>query len=261
MPLFRDRIVLLSPARRLMCDYVSLSRLVPQLAVERRMNLQPLIQVWEGLVDRPSWFALFIKAYALVARHYEPLRRSYVGLPWPHLYQHADSVAHCTVERRIGKEDCVFSMQISQPDQRPVNEISALIHHARTAPLLQIGAFRKQWLFSWLPFPLRRLVFWVILNAWGKLRTWNLGTFGIAGLCSFGSNLVSFPTPHTTMLGCGLFQPDGTVTVRMMCDHRVVDGSVVARALEDLERTLNEEVCEELTGLARQTEVVPGKGG
>ncbi len=230
MPLFRDRIVLLSPARRLMCDCMSLSRLVPQLAVERRMNLQPLIQVWEGLDERPSWFALFIKAYALVARHYEPLRRSYVGLPWPHLYQHADSVANCTVERRIGNEDCVFGMQISQPDQRPIREISALIHNAKTAPLWQIGAFGKQWLFSWLPFPLRRLVWYVILNAWGKLRAWQLGTFGITGVCSLGTDLLTFPTPQTTTLACGLYQPDGTVTVRMMCDHRVVDGSVAAPA-------------------------------
>lgn len=260
MALFRDRIVLLSPARRLMCDCMFFSRRVPLLTVERRMDLQPLVHAWQTLVDRPSWFALFAKAYALVARHYEPLRRSYMSLPWPHLYQHADSAATCTIERRIGNEDCVFSMQISNPDQLPLREISALIHHAKAAPLWQVGVFWKQRILSWLPFPLRLLVWWVTLNAWGWLRGHHVGTFGITGVCSFGTDLVNFPTPQTTTLACGLFQPDGITTVRMMCDHRVVDGSVAARALVDLERTLNEEICEELLAMTPQEKKLPSAG-
>jgi hypothetical protein len=43
-----------------------------------------------------------------------------------------------------------------------------------------------------------------------------------------------------------VISPDGDVNVRMYWDHRVMDGAVVARALAQLERTLNGEIADEL---------------
>ena len=45
------------------------------------------------------WPVVFAKAYALVAAGSPPLRRVYVKLPWPHLYELPRSVASIIVER------------------------------------------------------------------------------------------------------------------------------------------------------------------
>ena len=50
---------------------------------------------------------------------------------------------------------------------------------------------------------------------------------------------------------CGIFmggviEPDGSVDVRLIYDHRVLDGTTVARALAELEETLNRELVNEL---------------
>jgi hypothetical protein len=50
----------------------------------------------------------------------------------------------------------------------------------------------------------------------------------------------------TTTLNYGVIEPDGSVPVRVTYDHRTLDGGTVARALEDLERSLRHEIVAEL---------------
>jgi hypothetical protein len=56
----------------------------------------------------------------------------------------------------------------------------------------------------------------------------------------------------TTALNYGVIGPDGDVDVRIIYDHRVLDGATVARALVDLEAVLSQEVFAELR---RSTEI------
>ena len=58
-------------------------------------------------------------------------------------------------------------------------------------------------------------------------------------------------SPITTLLNYGVIGPDGTVDVRIIYDHRVMDGATVARALARLEQILNSVVKDEISDLPR----------
>ncbi len=60
-------------------------------------------------------------------------------------------------------------------------------------------------------------------------------------------------SPLTTTLNYGVIDSQGRVQVRLVYDHRVLDGATVARALVRLEEVLNQEMVGELNAV---TEVV-----
>src|SRR6202011_12683 len=92
------------------------------------------------------------------------------------------------------------------------------------------------------PRPVRRLVWWFGLNAWGRKRANYMGTFGVSVYGGLGAASLHPLSPLTTTLNYGVIAADGTVDVRLIYDHRVLDGATVARALEELEWVLNHEV-------------------
>jgi hypothetical protein len=57
-------------------------------------------------------------------------------------------------------------------------------------------------------------------------------------------------TPLTTIFNYGPISEDGTVTVRIHYDHRVMDGANVARALVRFESILNGAIADEVRGMA-----------
>src|SRR5207244_4159169 len=69
----------LSLARRLGCDLIHLARQVPSVPVQRRMNLARLVELRQAAQPRPSWCAIFTKAYAFVNAGCPELRRAYVS--------------------------------------------------------------------------------------------------------------------------------------------------------------------------------------
>src|SRR4051812_5169988 len=79
----RGSTIPLSPERRFMCDLMHASRQVPLVAIERSMPLGELVAARNGAERKPSWFALFLKAWALVAENRAALRQSYLTFPWP----------------------------------------------------------------------------------------------------------------------------------------------------------------------------------
>src|SRR5262245_19684452 len=62
-----NRTVSLSPARRLVCDVMHFSKKVPIVVIERRLNLAEVANARSAARDRPSLFALFVKAYGIIA--------------------------------------------------------------------------------------------------------------------------------------------------------------------------------------------------
>src|SRR5689334_15027724 len=88
-----------SPYRRLVADMMQFAAAVPCATVERLMDLSALAAVRRAGTPPPSWTALFVKAYALVAARTPALRTSYLKFPWPRLYEHPFSVATVSVER------------------------------------------------------------------------------------------------------------------------------------------------------------------
>jgi hypothetical protein len=251
MPLPPGRTVRLTPARRLMCDFLHFSRQVPIVAVERYMDLGPLVRARQALADRPGWFALFLKAFALVARRWEPLRTSFLRWPWPRLHVHGCSVAALPMERRVGDEDAVLLLPIRRPDEYSLPDLEAVIRRAKAEPLEAVGPFRRQLRCARLPSPARRLLWWLGLHWFPNARLRFFGTFGITGVARLGAPSLHVLSPFTCMLSYGVIPADGAVLVRLFYDHRVMDGVVPACALEDLETTLRGPIAEELHALAR----------
>src|SRR4051812_7925016 len=97
--MMRGRALKLSAPRRLVGDLMRFSTGVPRITVQRRMNLGPLLRARKASPARPSWTVLFLRGYALLASETPELRRAYVKLPWPQLYEYPTSVASVAIER------------------------------------------------------------------------------------------------------------------------------------------------------------------
>ena len=89
------------------------------------------------------------------------------------------------------------------------------------------------------------------LNAFGRRRCHNFGTFSVSSIASQGAGLVSLIPILTSAMHYGLFEPNGMLPMRITWDHRVMDGATIARVLVDLESVLNREMVRELSGSYR----------
>jgi len=236
----------LSPARRLICDLMHFARKVPTVPVERRMHLAAVAAARRQAEPRPSWCAIFTKALAFVAAARPELRRAYMTFPWPHLYEHSESVASIAFERQLDDADVVLFAPLRCPESRGLKEIDAWLKRCKEAPLEGVPAFRRGLAVSRLPLPLRRFVWWFGLNVWGRKRAHYLGTFGVSVYGGLGAASLHPLSPLTSVLNYGVIDGDGNVDVRLVYDHRVLDGATVARALEDMERVLKWEILAEL---------------
>jgi hypothetical protein len=236
----------LSLPRRLMCDYLHFARQIPSVPVQRRMRLGEVAAARAAAAARPSWCAVFTKAYAFVTDAYPQLRRAYMGFPRPHFYEHPMSVMSVAVERRLGDEDAVFFLHVRRPALLTLSDIDQRLRRAKELPLESFGPFRRVLFLSRLPRPLRRLVWWVGLNLSGRKRTHFMGTAGVTAYSGLGAASLHPLSLLTSTLNYGVIEPDGGVDVRITYDHRVLDGATVARALADLERVLTNEILAEL---------------
>jgi hypothetical protein len=232
----------LSRARRLIGDLLYFAQKVPSVPVQRRMNLAVLAAAREQATPRPSWCALFTKAYAMVAATRPELRRAYLSFPWAHLYEHPVSVASIAIERTLEDEDAVFFVQVRGTEHHSPEQLDRYLKESKELPIEQVGTIRRALRVSRLPRPLRRLVWWVGLNYSGYKRARNLGTFGVTVYSGLGAEALHPLSPLTTTLNYGVIAEDGTVDVRIIYDHRVLDGANVARALAELELVLNQQM-------------------
>jgi hypothetical protein len=241
------RAIRLSVPRRLIIDMLHFASAIPTVPVQRRMSLATVAAARAACADRPQWTAIFAKAYALVAREFPVLRRAYLEFPWPHLYEYPASNAYIVVERDYQGEPGLFPILVEDPAQRSLRDLGNLLKHAATAPVDEIFEFRRVLLAGALPRPLRRLLWWLLLNV-GSLRGNYFGTFGVSVYSALKAESLH-PLMPMTALNYGVIGSDGTVNVRIIYDHRVMDGASVARALARLEEILNTVVAEELTSL------------
>ena len=86
---------------------------------------------------------------------------------------------------------------------------------------------------------------WLGLNI-ARQRANYFGTFQLSVYSGLGAESLNPLTPLTTLLNYGPIAEDGSVTVRIHYDHRVMDGANVARALNRFEQILNGVVAEEV---------------
>jgi hypothetical protein len=247
----RGRTVPLSLPRRLVGDVLHFARQIPSVPVQRRMDLGPLMAARQACPTRPSWVALFAKAYSRVAAENPRLRQSYLSFPYPRLYEHAESVATISVERHYEGEDAIFFARLKAPDRQSLESLDGQLRLWKTAPIEEVRPFRQALRFTRLPRPIRRVLWWIALNAIGARREKHFGTFGISVYSSLGVDSLHPIAPMTTLLNYGRIAADGQVDVRIVYDHRVLDGSVIGRTLVRLEEVLCGHMVAELAGLNR----------
>ena len=221
------------------------SRTIPRITVQRRMNLDPVVQARKGLDPRPSWTAIFLKSYALLSQETPELRRAYVKLPWPHLYEYPSSIASLAYEREHGGERVVLLDLINRPESRSLDQLSRKIRASQSRPIMQVKEFRRALRMARAPGPVRRFLMRLGLNI-GRQRPNYFGTFQLSVYSGLGAESLNPLTPLTTLLNYGQIDEHGAVDVRVHYDHRVMDGANVARALERLEVIMNTEVVDEL---------------
>ncbi|QRM50899.1 hypothetical protein F3Y33_17125 [Rhizobium sp. BG6] len=245
----RGRSIRLSAARRLVGDLMRFSIGIPRVTVQRQMRIGPLADARNACDAKPSWTALFLKGYGLLALEVVELRRAYVKLPWPRLYEYPESVASVAHEREYGGERIVLLGSIKTPERKSIEQLDVLLREARSRPVMDIKQFRRALKFAKFPAPLRWIGMWFGLNL-GRQRPRFFGTFQLSVYSGLGAESLNPLTPLTTLLNYGPIGPDGSVAVRILYDHRVMDGANVARALERFEAILNNEIANEVKAMS-----------
>jgi hypothetical protein len=250
----RGRAIPLSVPRRMVIDLLYFAKGIPSLPVQRRMSIGPVVAARAACRERPRWTAIFAKAYALMTNEFPEFRRAYIKIPWAHLYEYPASNGSIVIERDYRGEPCVFSITVKDPSAYKLADLSSLIQHATTAPIEHIKDFRRMLRIASLPLPLRRLVWFVGLNI-GRQRANYWGTFGLSVYSALNAESLHPLTPLTTLLNYGVINSDGDVNVRIIYDHRVMNGASVARALGRLEEILNTVLAEELRSLEQSPKI------
>jgi hypothetical protein len=248
----QGRTIPLSLPRRLICDLTHFARRIPTVPVQRRMDLSGVVAARRGVVRPPSWCVIFTKAYAHVAARTPELRRAYLPFPRARLYEHPHNIASVAIEREYLGENGVFFAHLRGPEEQSLEELDVHLRRFKEEPLESIGLFRRALAMSRLPRPLRRLMWWIGLNSSGNKRAKRMGTFGVSVYSGLGAESLHPLSPLTTTLNYGVIRANGAIDVRIIYDHRVMDGATVARALLSLESVLNQEIVEELNLLARR---------
>ncbi len=252
----RGKMIRLSVPRRMVGDLLYFASGIPTVPVQKRMSLGALAAARAACRERPRWTTLFTKAYALMAREFPEFRRAYVKLPWPHLYEYPASNATVIIERDYHGEPGLFSISIKEPARQSLRDIGRQLEHASTTSVEDIKDFRRTIQFTRLPRPLRRAFWWICLNI-GRQRGNYFGTFGVSVYSALQAESLHPLSPLTTLLNYGVMSDDGVLDVRIIYDHRVMDGATVARALARLEEILNSAIKDEVAGMAD----APAKAG
>ena len=252
MPDPRGRKLPLSLPRRWIGDLMAAAVSVPSVIVQRQMNLADVVRARAASVPRPSWLVLFARAYALTAQQFPELRRAYMPWLFPHFYEHPVSVASVAIERDYKGEPAVFFGHLRGPENSTLESLDERVRRYREEPVESFGIFRRMIAISRLPRLLRRFMWWIGTKWSGYKRACRMGTFGISVYSGLGAESYNHITPLTTSLNYGVISPAGDVAVRIIYDHRVMDGATVARILARLEEVLNGQLVGELRLLARR---------
>jgi len=155
------------------------------------------------------------------------------------------------VERDYLGEKAVFFGHLRSPETQTIASLDKHLKDYKDKPITKFGLFRRALQIARYPRFLRRFVWWVGLNVGGAKRAKRLGTFGLSVYSGLGSESLHPLSPLTTTLNYGVIE-DGRVIVRVIYDHRVMDGGTVARAQARLEEVLKREIVEELRSLYAQ---------
>src|SRR5258708_3638620 len=216
----------------MMADAMYFALGVPSVVVQRRLALGPLVEARKAAGRSVPWSAIVTKAYAITANEFPELRRGYLKLPGPHFYEYPASIASITIEREHEGERYLVGCQIKDPAVLPLPEIGRRIRHVREAPLAELRHFRRALAVARLPWPLRRLLWWLALNI-GRQRANQFGTFGMSAIPEAGVEVLQPRTVWTSFIAYGYCSLNhyGEPTVTITWGHRAIEAATAGRVL------------------------------
>jgi len=226
---------------------------VPFVSLTRVVNVRPLVEARAQAARPPGWAAIFVKAFALVAREQPLLRTLYVKWPLPSFYELPRSVAMVAIARTEDGEDCVLPQRITAPDEIPLAQVDALIRQAKEGPISEVPAFRKMLRVTRLALPLRRMLWAIGLNL-GRQRANFFGSYAVTSVAAYGPGELHALSPGPFVLSYGVVEADQRLDVVLRWDHRVTDATPMAQALTRLEQVLNSEIAAEIRANRQQSE-------
>jgi hypothetical protein len=141
----------ISLPRLFIVDLMRASMRVPFVSLARALNVRQLIEARALLAQPPGWAAIFVKAFALVAKDEPVLRTLYAKWPWPHFFELPRSVGMVAIARVEDGQDCILPEKVAAADEMPLTEIDAQIRRAKQAPIEEIPNFRKILMATRLP--------------------------------------------------------------------------------------------------------------
>ncbi|MFM7411737.1 MAG: hypothetical protein ACKO6E_00750 [Planctomycetota bacterium] len=225
-------------------DIATLALDVPLFPVDRAMQLGSLAEARAACAVRIGWAAIFLKAYALVAREMPALRSWLCGRLRQRIATSSKSVATLAVNRADAGADRLFFARLTHPDATPLPLLQASIDRFLNQPVDRV--FARQLQLEAVPTWLRRTILRWNMHSASPKRATRIGTFSLSTLAGFSATNRFHPTLCTTSLSYGPLEPDGRCLVTVIADHRVLDGAGVAKALARLEELLATEIVAEL---------------
>lgn len=243
--------VKISTARRMIGDFLDASRQIPAIVIHRRMNLGALVDVRESSVTRPSWCAIFTKAFAAIAAEHPELRRTYVSRPWPRFYEFDVNNFSIVIEREFLGEPALFLGRIRSPETLALGDIDALIKDYKCRPVEEISGFRSAIRLAKLPRLVRMAAWSILMNWMPRARGKQIGTHGVSVTAGMGATALNLITPWPFALNYDVFSSDGSLDVRITFDHRVADAVLLAGALKEMEEMLLGPVLNEISMMRR----------
>jgi hypothetical protein len=251
--------VSISGPRRFIIDLIHFAHQVPSVPVSRVVDLGPLFEPRSAHPARPSWSIVFMKAYALVAQANPPLRRALLTFPWPRLYEHPQTSCALAMERAYEGDEGIFVGLFRAPEAQTFGQLQDGLNFYKNEPLEKIGFFRQTLRMSRVPTPIRRFLWWSTLHVSGWKRAKRFGTYGLSSYGALGAESLHPISPLTTTLTYGPISSSGQVTVKLIYDHRVLDGAYIARRLRDIETALHGPILDELKAGAAEapTKLLP----
>ncbi len=253
----RGRYFAVSPSRRIIMDLMHEARQVPSIPVQRRIDVREIEEIRRRTDPKISWFVIFMKAFAIVAEKNPQLRRSLIKYPWYRFYDHPFSICSLAVERDLEGEPSLFFAHFRAPEEQSLTELQDALGVYKNAPIQEVGLYRRALKIGRMPILVRRLLWWMTLNFSGEKRAKRLGTFGITSYGALGAESLHPISPLTCTFNFGPISSDGKVLIKIIYDHRTLDGSEVARRLRDIEHTLNTTIRHELVALTESVESQP----
>jgi len=238
----------LSANRRFINDYLKLAAKTPSQPLARLCDLSAVAESRNQRTKRIGWTAIFVKAYAILADRNPELRYLFRSWPWPHLFDPQRQICRIAFSRIIDGEEGVIFYRLVNPHELSLEQIQEQIENAQTAAVEEIPIFSLHHSFCKLPGILRKLVWWMSLNASGATRASLIGTYGFTTVASLGETSIHPPTLGNMVMTTAPMQTDGKLRVTFVYDHRVHDGLKIARALSEFEEILREDIVPELRG-------------